>query len=113
MVEEEVVEARALATAMWVRAYGEFLVSPNSYSPGFLSWVFGGTFWIAVLEEQPMMSRREVEEARPWKGPLGENHHRGVASGARRGLVSTDDLAATIEAATAIMKMWGSFHGCS
>ena len=44
MVEEEVIEARALATAAQVRAYGEFLICPNSYSPGFLSWVFGGTF---------------------------------------------------------------------
>ena len=35
VAEEEVTEARALATAARVRAYGEFLVSPNSYSTGF------------------------------------------------------------------------------
>ena len=81
MAEEEVTEARALATTAWVRAHGEFLVSPNSYSLGFLSWVFGGTFWIAVLEEQLATSRREVEDC-PQEGPLGGDRHPGAAFGA-------------------------------
>ena len=38
------------------------------------------TLQIAVLEEPLAMSRREMEEARPWEGPLGENRHQGTAS---------------------------------
>ena len=58
------------------------------------------------------MSRREVEEARPWGGLSGENRHLGMASKARRGLALTDDLVATAEAAATITKTRGSLRGC-
>ena len=35
VAKEQVAEVWALATAARVRAYGEFLISSNSYSPGF------------------------------------------------------------------------------
>jgi hypothetical protein len=46
VAEEELIEAQALATAAWVRAYGEFLISPNSNSPSFLSWIFLWDFMV-------------------------------------------------------------------
>jgi hypothetical protein len=46
VAEEELIEAQVLATAAWVRAYGEFLISPNSNSPSFLSWIFLWDFMV-------------------------------------------------------------------
>ena len=59
------------------------------------------------------MSHHEEEEAHPQDGPSGENRHPGALPEPGMGLVSTDDLVATGEATVVIMKMGGSFRGCS
>jgi hypothetical protein len=111
VVEEEVIEAQAVATLRGCGRMVSFLLLliPTTR---FLFLDSNRTVWIVVLEEQLVASYHEMKGAHPREGPSGESRHQGAAVEPDGGLALMGDSAAAAEAAAAIVKMRGSLRGC-